>query len=439
MERKLTARHAELFEKKVKNPFSFASDIYQYGKFRELISFLVWELFHQLRLFPKQKYLKFSKHEALPLDNENLNGLEFSEKIDHFFRNRGLTLIHPDHHWKLLFINNNEEIFGCLYSDNRDLYKSTDNGKSVIFLKRFPAQIKSIFISAQNTIFVCIKGSVYKSSDCGGAFETEHSSSSSCTFKKVLELGSSESFFRYNNAMTETPDRTLLIGEYGNVWDKRGWRKLAYLYFSSDEGETWQRSDFLLSKGTNKHIHLVKYSKLFNKVFMADGDNYKKLWVCDSANAADLQNPDQWRAVNRFHIQMGGYTSVVENDEAILFGTDYQGGTNFIVKTSDGKKFDKIIIPDPYRRSPIDNMVQRKSRQGNEIWANLPYSTANTKCLLMYTVDGGVSWNKVIEYNGATHKVWLISSARETTDELYFSIENLKNNDRVIYKIVDES
>jgi len=425
MGRELTKRHSLLFEKKVKNPFLFAHDIYKYGKFRELVSFIVWEFFHQLRVFPKKKYLKFNNSEALTLENESLNGLDFSEKVDHFFRSRGLSIIRSDHNWKLLFMNNDKEIFGCLFSDDRDLYKSIDRGKSIIFVKRFPERIKSIFISSQKTIFVCVKGAVYKSSDNGDSF------------KKSLELGSSESFFRHNNEMTETPDKTLIIGEYGNVWDKNGWRKLPYLYFSSDEGETWERSDFLIKKGINKHVHLVKYSKLFNKVFMADGDNYKKLWVSDSLNSSDLKNLDRWKPVNKFHIQMGGYTSVVENDEKILFGTDYQGGTNFIVETRDGKKFDKIIVPDPYRRSPIDNMVQRKSKKGNEIWANLPYSTANTKCLLMYTVDGGRSWNKVVEHNRATHKVWLINSSNEIADELYFSIENLRNSDRAVYKIAD--
>ncbi|MGI0013973.1 MAG: exo-alpha-sialidase [Nitrososphaera sp.] len=426
MGRDLTKRHSLLFEKKVKNPFSFAHDIYKYGKFRELASFIVWEFFHKFRLFPKQSYLKFNNSEALTLENERLNGLAISEKMDHFFRSRGLSLIRSDHNWKLLFINNSKEVLGCLYSDDRDLYKSADNGKSIILVERFPAKIKSIYISSQNTIFVCVIGAIYKSSD-GGA-----------SFNKVLDLGSSESFFRHNNAMTETPDGTLIIGEYGNVWEKNGWRKLAYLYFSSDEGETWERSGFLIDKGTNKHVHLVKYSKLFNKVFMADGDNYKKLWVCDSSNASDLKNPAKWRPVNRFHIQMGGHTAVVENDGKILFGTDYQGGTNFIVETRDGETFEKIVVPDPYRRSPIDNMLQRKSKQGNEIWANLPYSTANTKCLLMYTADGGASWNKVIEYNRATHKVWLVSSSNEIADELYFSIENSKNTDRVVYQVTDQ-
>lgn len=426
MERELTQRHSLLFEKKVRNPFLFAQDIYQYSKFRELVSFIVWELFHKLRLFPKKNYLKFNNSEALTLETESLNELSFSQKIDHFFKSRELNIVSSDHNWKLLFINNNGEIFGCLYPDDQDLYKSIDHGKSIAFVKRFPERIKSIFISSQNTLFVCVKGAVYKYSD------------SSASFKKVLDLGSSESYFRHNNEMTETPDKTLIIGEYGNIWEKNGWRKLAYLYFSSDEGETWERSDFLINKGTNKHVHLVKYSKLFNKVFMADGDNYKKLWVCDSANVSDLQNPDKWKPITRFHIQTGGYTSVIETDEKIVFGTDYQGGTNFIVETKDGKKFDKRIVPDPYRRSPIINMVQRKSKNGAEIWAVLPYSTANTKCLLMYTKDGGESWNKVIEYSKATHHVSLMSSSNETADVLYFSIKNLTNNDRVVYKITDE-
>jgi hypothetical protein len=426
MGRELTRRHALLFERKgVKNPFSFVRDVYKYGKTRELASFAVWELFHKLGLFPKQDYLKFDNSEALTLGNERLNGSDLGERMDRFFRSRGLSMNRSDHNWKRLFISNHREFFGCLYPNDEDLYRSMDNGKSIAFVKRFPEAIKSIFVSSHNTIFVCVKGAVYKNSDRGDSFE------------KLFDLGSSESFFRHNNAMTETPDGTLIIGEYGNVWDKNGWRQLAYLYLSSDDGETWDRSDFLIRRGTNKHVHLVKYSRLFNKIFMADGDNYKKLWVSDSLNSSDLMNPNKWKPVNRFHIQMGGYTSIVESDGKILFGTDYQGGTNFIVETRDGEKFDKKIVPDPYRRSPIDNMVVRKSKTGNEIWAVLPYSTSGTKCLLMYTTNGGESWNKVIEYTRGTHGVWLINSSNESADELYFSVESLKNSDRVVYKIAD--
>jgi hypothetical protein len=171
---------------------------------------------------------------------------------------------------------------------------------------------------------------------------------------------------------------------------------------------------------------------------MADGDNFKTLWVSDTIDLNNLQDPQHWKPVNRFHIQMGGHTSVIETDEKVVFGTDYQGGTNFVIETKDGEKFTNRIVPDPYRRSPIDNMVQRKSKTGNEIWANLPYSIANTRCLLMYSKDGGESWNKVIEYSRASHKVWLLNSSNDIADELYFSIENSKKDDRVVYKITDE-
>ena len=55
----------------------------------------------------------------------------------------------------------------------------------------------------------------------------------------------------------------------------------------------------------------------------------------------------------------------------------------------------------------------------------------------MYTDDGGLTWNKVFEYRMATHKVWLISASNEGTDGLYFSIENLSTNERVVYRITD--
>lgn len=422
--RDLTMRHSLLFEKRAKKLFSFANDIYRYGKFSELVSFMVWEFLHKLGLFPKENYLKFNNNEVLLLKNGQLNATHFIENMEDFFKKQKLNIVSSEHNWKRLFINTKKEIFGSLYEDDRGLYKSTNNGNSKVLIARFPQKIKSIFISSQNTIFVCTKGVIYKDTFNGN-------------FKKSLDLGSPESFFRHNNEMTEMPDRTLIIGEYGNIWDKNGWRKLAYLYFSSDEGETWERSDFLIKKGVNKHVHLVKYSKLFNKVFMADGDNYKKLWVNNASNSSDLKDPKKWQPINKFHIQMGGYTSVVESDDKLLFGTDYQGGTNFLVETSDGEKFTKKIIPDPYRRSPIINMVQRKSKNGIEIWAVLPFSTANSKCLLMYSMNGGQNWIRVIEYDKAKHHIGLLNSSNELSDDLYFSIEDLKNNNRVVYRVTN--
>jgi hypothetical protein len=425
MGRDLTKRYSALLEKKgLKNPLLLARDIYEYRKFSEIASFMVWELLHRLRLFPKKKYLSL-KNEPLTLETQRLDDSEFTSTLEDQFKSRGQSVARVDHNWKVLFINDNEELLGCLYPEDRDLYKSVDNGKSIVFLERFPERIKSIFVSSQDTVFVCVKGAVYRSADGGNSFE------------KTLDLGSSESFFRHNNGMTETPSGALVIAEYGNVWNEREWKKLAYLYFSSDDGETWDKSDFLIKRGINKHVHLVRYSRLLNKVFMADGDNYKKLWVSDALTSSGLQDPSNWKPITKFHIQMGGYTAVTETDGKILFGTDYQGGTNFVVESSNGEKFNKRVVPDPYRRSPIMNMVQRKSKRGNEIWAYLPYSAAGTKCLLMYSADEGQSWNKVVEYSKASHKVWLINSSNDISDVLYFSVEDLNSGARVVYEVRD--
>ncbi len=421
----LTKQYSSLFEKRgAKRLFSFIQDVYKSGKLREIISFAVWEIFHKFGLFPKGDYLTFGNNDSIILKNENPSNLDLTAKVTGFFRSKGLEALRCDHNWKLLYIKHDKEFFGCIYPDDCDLYKSTDGGKAVVLVHRFPERIKSIFVSSQDTIFVCLKGALYKSSDHGSSFE------------RVLDLGSPISFFRFNNAITETPNKVLLAGEYGNIWDKTGWRKLAYIYISLDDGKTWKKSDFLIQQGTNKHVHIVQYSRLLNKIMVADGDNYKKLWLSGSLDSTDFDNIN-WQPVNKFHIQMGGYTSVVESNGKIIFGTDYQGGTNFLVGTADGKKFDKKIIPDPYRRSPIDNMVLRKSKTGEEIWANLPFSTPNSKCLLMYTANNGKSWNKVFEYSRSTHTVWLINSSAEISNELYISVEDLRSNERVVYKVTD--
>lgn len=421
----LTKQYSGFFDRKgVKRIFSLAKDIYKFGKFRELVSFAVWEAYHKLGLFPKKNYLSFNNAKAIALENEKVATLEFDDKVNQFFGSKGLRAIRSEHNWKQVYINGNGEMFGSLYPDDCDLYKSADGGKTVALVYKFPESIKSLFISSQNTIFVCLEGSMYRGSDNGAPF------------KKVLDLGSPISFFRSNNAMTETPDKKLWAGEYGNILEKNGWRKLAYLYHSADDGQTWQVSDFLIQKGINKHVHIVKYSKVLNRLMVADGDNYKKLWLSGPLDAFDFKNPN-WIPITKYHIQMGGYTAVVENEEKVFFGTDYQGGTNFIVETTDGRNFTKRVVPDPYRRSPIDNMVMRKAKKGYEIWANLPFSAPGTKCLLMYSTDGGSSWNKVFDYSRSTHAVWLISSSRETTDAIYVSVQNQKTNARVVYKLVD--
>ena len=82
-------------------------------------------------------------------------------------------------------------------------------------------------------------------------------------------------------------------------------------------------------------------------------------------------------------------------------------------------------------------LVQRKSKKGNEIWALLPYSTSSTKSLLMYSSNGDKSWSKAIEYNNTNYGFQVISASKKIADVLYFSVRDKKNDNRIVYKIVD--
>ncbi|GAB3278917.1 hypothetical protein GCM10027347_53410 [Larkinella harenae] len=227
--------------------------------------------------------------------------------------------------------------------------------------------------------------------------------------------------------MTELPDGTLIIGEYGSIWQGNKWQNLAYLYSSTDGGITWEKSDFLIRQGVNKHIHLVKYSPLLKAILLTDGDNKKQLWL--KKNATAVKADKEWHLVTKFHHQTGGYLSMAETEEGVLFGSDYLGGTNFVVSTTDGQRFRKLVLPDPYRRSPIMNMVCRQSASSSEIWAT-SYSclSDSARSLMMCTRDAGKTWTRVLDFVGAKHEVRLVNASHDRTEDLYISITEFQEN-----------
>ncbi len=429
----LTKRYSSFFNQKgwkkvsslIANGLAFLEKAFRSGKLGELSSFAIWESRHVLKLFPKESYLRFNDRTPLILSSASPTDFEFSGDIETHALEDGLRATRSLHDWRVLFVNDEGISFGCLSSDDTKLYKSDDGENTLIPIGEFPARIRSIFVSSTNTVFVCLSGSVLRSSD-GGA-----------TFEECLRLASPVSIFRFNNGMTETSQGTLIIGEYGNVPEGRGWRSIAYLYFSDDDGRTWHRSDFLIRNGANKHVHVVRYSKSLDKILVADGDNKKRLWMVEETDGGRAEpSTVKWRLVTKRHIQKGGYTAVTDSNGKVFLGTDYLGGTNFIVESTDGHRFTAKVMPDPYRRNPVYNLIERRSRRGSEIWA-ISDSYISKRCLLMYSTDHGTSWNKFIEYDSATHECLLASSSIEPSDVLYFrfATKAKDNKDCVVLRI----
>jgi len=394
----------------IRHLWRFLLDIHRVGKVRELLSFMLWEVNHRLRIYQvNNRYVRFTDDTCFSITDE-MTLLRGDSIASSFLAEQGLCFRPIAIDWKYCATTSDGMLWGCCYSRLNVLYSSNDQSQSAVLVYEFTHPITSLFISQGNALFVCSNGVIYKSDDRGRSFDS------------VLHLSTSISYFLFNNGMTELPDHTLIIGEYGSLWRGKTWQNLASLYYSVDGGTTWRTSDFLKQQGVNKHIHLVKYCARLNAVLLTDGDNKKQVWVNKTLTQFDKQadkQEDGWFLINKYHHQTGGYTSMAETSEAVLFGSDYLGGTNFIIRTSDGKQFEKSVLPDPYRRSPVMNMTTRQSASGNEVWAS-SYSclSGDARSLLMCTKDGGKSWVRVIEFDGTKNEVRLVNSS----NTLYISI-----------------
>ncbi len=400
--------------------FPLLRDILKSGKHRELFSFAVWEFLYAFKFYSKKETLKFD--DATPLvikENMDIKKLKFKSSQELF------EIRKSPFDWKVLFIETKGDIYGTLADNDKIFYKKAKDLNEIEKLYTFEDSINSLFISKAGVILLCSCGNLYRSEDKGKSFE------------KVLSLTNPknpQSYIFHSNGFTQCDDGSIFIGEYGNVAKDGKWMNVANIFKSCDDGKSWNKSDFLKQNGVNKHVHMVKYSKNLKRVFLSDGDNLKKLWI--STKDGDFDIKKDWKLINRFHIQMGGYTSMCEVGNSLYFGTDYLGGTNFLVTTVDGKKYTKKVIPDPYRRSPVMNLKKLSLSKSEMIWAILhnPISS-ETKCLLMCSNDGGDHWKKVVEYDGTRFEIELNSDTNETAETLFFTLTDQKNNLGVCYEI----
>ena len=88
MGRQLIKRHSVLFDKKVIAPSIFAHNINTYGNVARLVSSIVWDLFHKLQPFPKNKYLTCNNSDGLTSGNERLSDVDLIDQSNHCRINR---------------------------------------------------------------------------------------------------------------------------------------------------------------------------------------------------------------------------------------------------------------------------------------------------------------------------------------------------------------
>jgi hypothetical protein len=195
----------------VKYAWHFLVDIYRVGKLRELCSFALWELYHQLRLYQfGNQYISFTSHSCYSMKSES-TGLTSETGINSFLFEQGLQLMPVAIDWKYCTQTSDGVLWGCRFSQLNALFCSQDQSQSAILVYTFEHPITSLFLTKQDILFVCANGVIYKSDDRG------------ISFRVVLNLSTPISYFLFNNGMTELPDHRLMIGEYGSIWHGRTW------------------------------------------------------------------------------------------------------------------------------------------------------------------------------------------------------------------------
>ncbi len=235
--------------------------------------------------------------------------------------------------------------------------------------------------------------------------------------------------------MDETPDG-IVLGEYGTVvrqhkrW--RFWQTVAYIHVSEDGGRSWRRLDFLANEPRNKHAHLVRYSRHGRRILVTDGDNVKRSFWISARKTADQAHVEQGRFDSWFY--GGGHTAFCETNEATFLGTDYHGGTNWIVclRAEDGTAT-RRILPHPYRRYPVTNMHAVTDGGGAMVFASAVGGLSSRwRSLLFWSGDHGLTWNKLIDYDGIDVGVEILNGSEMRSAALVLSVSVASTNDRRI-------
>ncbi|GJQ57437.1 MAG: hypothetical protein D8M57_15440 [Candidatus Scalindua sp. AMX11] len=245
-------------------------------------------------------------------------------------------------------------------SSNKVL-KSYNKGDTCEVIYEFDESIRGIFISSKNYIFTSCGGCLYRSKNAGQSFE------------KILTF-SEEFTVLENRSITEDDKKRLFVGEYGNKRDTKQNKIVnAWIYWSNDDGDSWEKTDFLCKDGAT-HVHMLQFNPYEKKLYLAEGDSKKRLWVNESMECfskfykSNNNEKKGWRLLRKGMIDTGGYLCMTGFENSTYLGTDYAGGINFLVHFDDDYKFTKYSMTGKYRKNPIKKLAIMKGSSGNEIF-----------------------------------------------------------------------
>lgn len=405
---------------------NFLFTVYKSGKIRELISFVIWEILYKLNLLGKP--IQFNANTPILLNEDHLDKEILVKELNHLLQDNQFSAESIDKlQLKMIFLVGKKEGWACpLLESNVLLHlKIENNTYNILHKYSFPTSIQSIFVNTSSSVFVATNGLILRSDKQNRE-----------VFEEVIQLSYPKSTFLFYNGMEELPNGVLLLGEYGNVWQDMGWVCIANLYYSFDGGKKWVKTDFLIKQGVNKHVHIIKYFQHCAKLILTDGDNKKQIWIKNnSLNFSETtQKHEDWKLLTRFHIQMGGYTAAAELGKKAILGTDYLGGTNFIVETDDFVHFKKEFLPNPYRRAIVETLQTTK----HLLWALIfPPTFNNSRGLLMIKKEGDRHWQKLIEYNRIHYAVRIVSNSLIDTHSIIISIIHKKTKENFLFTLED--
>lgn len=163
---------------------------------------------------------------------------------------------------------------------------------------------------------------------------------------EALTLTSVESTVLDQGIATD-PHGTLVVGEYlHDLMEESG----AYVYVRRAGHDRWDMID-TLARRADKHCHIAVFDPAAGLFYVTCGDSRKML-----ATLAVNGNGSRLDIVSDSAGKTGGYLCAAPLDGGLLCGTDYTGGTNFLVLVRGGRIRCKEVLRGRYRRCVVTSI-----------------------------------------------------------------------------------